>query len=109
MNEEDGDPVTPTDAGAQFGGRNKKAKKWNTCSTLISVVLKFIKSTVNYLCTAIKPSNISKLNTGPRRICKTKNRNKTKNKEISHSTVEMDSHADTDVCGSNFVVLNYTS
>ena len=27
MNEEDGDPVTPTDAGAQFGGRNKKAKK----------------------------------------------------------------------------------
>ena len=27
MNEGDDDPVTPTDAGAQFGGRNKKAKK----------------------------------------------------------------------------------
>ena len=29
--------------------------------------------------------------------------------QFSHGTIEMDSHADTAVCGSNFVVLDYTS
>ena len=29
--------------------------------------------------------------------------------QVSHGTIEMDSHADTAVCGSNFVVLDYTS
>ena len=57
--------------------------------------------------TAIKPRIISRLNTGPRRICRIKN--KIKRKEISHGTIEMDSHADTAVCGSNFTVLTYTS
>ena len=29
--------------------------------------------------------------------------------QVSHGTIEMESHSDTAVCGSNFVVLNHTS
>ena len=49
------------------------------------------------------------MNTGPRRICGIKNKQYYIPNIISHGKIEMDSHADTAVCGSNFVVLDYTS
>ena len=49
------------------------------------------------------------MNTGPRRICGIKNKQYHVIDNISHGTIEMDSHEDTAVCGSNFVVLDYTS
>ena len=52
---------------------------------------------------------IAPLNTGPRRICGIQNKQCKLPDTISHGTIEMDSHADTAVCGSNFVVLDYTS
>ena len=52
---------------------------------------------------------IAPLNTGPRRICGIQNKQCKLPDIISHGTIEMDSHADTAVCGSNFVVLDYTS
>ena len=49
------------------------------------------------------------MNTGPRRINGIKNKQCKLPSAISFGTIEMDSHADTAVCGSNFVVLDYTS
>ena len=49
------------------------------------------------------------MNTGPRRICGVKYKKNPISNKISHGTIEIDNHADTAVCGSNFVVLAYTS
>ena len=49
------------------------------------------------------------MNTGPRRICMLKNTPPNISNQISHGTIEIDSHADTAVCSSKFVVLVYNS
>ena len=52
---------------------------------------------------------MSRLNTYPRRICGTRNKNNSKRKDMSYGTIDMDSYADTVVCRSNFTLLNNTS
>ena len=52
---------------------------------------------------------MSRINTGPRRICHVKYKKDPISNKISHGTIEINNHADTAVCGSNFVVLAYTS
>ena len=52
---------------------------------------------------------ICRLQSSPRRaVASSKKSNTRDNSTIIHSRIEMDSHADTIVAGSNCVVLNYT-
>ena len=67
-----------------------------------------MKNVYNHLHAAIKPKIVSRLSTVPRRICRIKNKNQLKRKEISHGKIKMDSHADTEACRSDFTVLNCT-
>ena len=61
-----------------------------------------VKNVCNYLHATMKLGFLSRLNTGPRRICRINNNNKLKRKEISHGKIKMHSHDDTAVCVSNF-------